>query len=53
MIETERLKMRKLTPDDLPWLIENRSDPEVNKYLGGMRLQNPVAITTRFEFYLD
>ena len=26
MIETERLKMRKLTQDDLPWLIEMRSE---------------------------
>ena len=53
ILETERLLIRELTRDDLPWLIENRSDPEVNKYLGGTRLQNPEALTKRLEFYLD
>lgn len=53
MIETERLLLRKITPDDLAKLIEMRSDPEVNKYLGGTRLQNPEAIAKRMEFYLD
>ena len=53
MIETERLKIRKLTRDDLQWLIEMRSQPEVNRYLGGIRLQNPDAITKRMDFYLD
>ena len=38
ILETDRLLIRELTRDDLPWLIENRSDPEVNKYLGGTRL---------------
>ena len=41
MIETERLIFRKFTLDDLPVLIEQRSDPEVNKYLGGTAMQNP------------
>lgn len=53
MIETERLKFRRLTIDDLPMLIEQRSDPEVNKYLGGMRLQNPEAIEKRLNFYIS
>jgi len=53
MIETDRLLMRKLTRDDLPWLIENRSDPEVNRYLGGTLRQNPEEIAKRLEFYLD
>ena len=53
MIETERLKMRQLTPDDLPWLIEMRSDPDVYRYLGGWKMQNAEAVTKRFQFYLD
>ena len=53
MLETERLLMRKFTIDDLPKLIELRSDPEVYKYLGGTRLQNPEAIEKRMRFYID
>jgi ribosomal-protein-alanine N-acetyltransferase len=53
MIETERLTMRRLTRDDLPWLIEMRSRPEVYKYLGGTRMQNPDAISKRMDFYFD
>jgi ribosomal-protein-alanine N-acetyltransferase len=52
MIETERLIIRPFTPDDLDELIEMRSDPEVNKYLGGTRLQNPTAITMRLGAYM-
>ena len=44
--------MRKFTPDDLPKLIEIRSDPEVYKYLGGIRMQNPEAIEKRLQFYI-
>lgn len=53
MIETERLLFRKFTDDDLPLLIEQRSDPEVNKYLGGPRRQNAEALETRMKFYMD
>ncbi len=53
MLETERLIIRKFTPDDLPWVIEMRSLPAVNKYLGGPRLQNPEAVTKRMQFYFD
>ena len=53
MIETERLKIRRITIDDLPWVIEMRTQPEVNKYLGGTRMQNPAAITKRVNFYID
>ena len=52
MLETERLLMRKFTPDDLDKLIELRSDAEVIKYLGGRRLQNPEAISKRLQFYI-
>jgi RimJ/RimL family protein N-acetyltransferase len=41
MIESERLIFRRFTLDDLPKLIEQRTDPEVSKYLGGTKLQNP------------
>ena len=53
MLETERLIIRKFTYDDLPKLIELRSDDEVIKYLGGRRLQNAEAIAKRLRFYLD
>lgn len=53
MLETERLIIRRFTPDDLDKLIELRSDDEVIKYLGGRRLQNPEAIAKRLEFYID
>lgn len=38
--------------DDLPKLIEIRSDPDVYKYLGGTRLQNPQALEKRMRFYI-
>ncbi len=43
--------MRPFTEADLDWLIEMRTDPLVNRYLGGTRLQNPEAITDRLKFY--
>jgi ribosomal-protein-alanine N-acetyltransferase len=52
-METERLSMRPLIRDDLSWLIEMRSRPEVYKYLGGTRMQNAEAITKRIEFYFE
>lgn len=53
MLETTRLLIRKFTFDDLDELIEMRSDPQVNKHLGGTRLQNPQAITKRMQVYID
>ena len=53
MIESERLIFRKFTLDDLPKLIEQRSDPEVNKFLGGTKLQNPEALAKRIRFYIS
>jgi ribosomal-protein-alanine N-acetyltransferase len=53
MLETQRLLIRKFTHDDLPWLVEMRSAPEMNKFLGGTRLQNPDAITKRLDFYIE
>lgn len=53
MLETERLIMRKLNESDLPELIRIRSDPEVYKYLGGPRRQNPEALEKRLRFYIS
>lgn len=53
MLETERLIFRKFTLDDLPQLIEQRSDPEVNKYLGGPERQNADALAKRIRFYMS
>lgn len=53
MFETERLTFRQFVAADLPQLIEQRSDPDVNRYLGGTKLQNPVALAERLEFYID
>lgn len=53
MVETERLTFRRFVDDDLPLLIEQRSDPEVNKYLGGPARQNAEALSTRIKFYMD
>ncbi len=53
MIETERLRFRQFVDGDLPLLIEQRSDPEVNRYLGGPTRQNAEALATRIKFYMD
>lgn len=53
MIETKRLLYRKLTRDDLPWLIEMRSIESVHRYLGGPELQSADAVTKRMEFYVE
>lgn len=53
ILETERLTMRPITPDDLEWLIEMRTPEPVRRYLGGERMQNREAITARLPFYLE
>ena len=53
MIETERLIFRPYTEEDLPKLVEQRSDPDVNRYLGGPARQNAEALATRIRFYID
>ena len=53
MLETERLIIRRFTFEDLPKLIELRSDEEVIRYIGSRRLQNPEAIEKRLRFYID
>ena len=42
-LETERLLLRPLTPDDLPWIAELYADPEVAKWLGGPRSRTQAA----------
>lgn len=51
MIETERLKFRKLTLDDFDWLFELRSDPEVARYLGGVKPRE--AVETRLRWHME
>ncbi len=53
MIESERLFFRRFTIEDLPMLIEQRSDPDVNEFLGGTKLQNPEALAKRIRFYMS
>lgn len=53
MFETERLTFREFTINDLPLLIEQRSDPDVSRYLGGIERQNPQALAKRIEFYIS
>ncbi len=52
MPSSDRLFYRRLTQDDLPWLIEMRSPEPVHRYLGGARLQSAEALTDRMGFYL-
>lgn len=53
MLETERLIIKRITPDDLPWLIEMRTPEAVNRYLGGPAMQNADALACRLPFYLE
>lgn len=53
MKQSERLIYRKFELSDLEQLIEMRSDEEVKKYLGGDRMQNPVALKQRIAFYIS
>lgn len=53
MIETERLFLRKFTPEDLNKIVELRSDPCVYKYLGGIERQNADALAKRLRFYIN
>lgn len=53
LLETERLLFRKITPADLDVIAETRSDPEVNRYLGGAEMQSRDAIEKRIPFYTE
>lgn len=52
LLETERLLFRRVTMNDLDKIVETRSDPDVNKYLGGPEAQNREAIEKRMPFYI-
>ena len=52
ILETERLVMRPITQEDLPWLIEMRTPEPVNRYLGGPKMQNAEALANRMPFYI-
>lgn len=45
--------MRSMTRDDLPWLIELRTAPEVSRYMGGSEMQNAEALDKRIDRYID
>lgn len=45
--------MRALTRDDLPWLIDLRTAPEVSRFMGGSELQNAVLLDKRIDRYID
>ncbi len=53
LLESERLVFRKFELDDLPLLIEQRSDPDMNRYLGGVKMQNSEALAKRIQFYMS
>ncbi|HSI89303.1 MAG TPA: hypothetical protein VK918_09620, partial [Pyrinomonadaceae bacterium] len=53
VLETPRLAFRRYTLDDLDELVDQRSDPEVNKYLGGPERQNAEWLSERLKFYIS
>ena len=53
ILETERLAMRPYTMDDLDELVQIRSDPDVNRFLGGPERQNREALEKRLPFYIE
>src|SRR6478672_2265049 len=53
LLESERLFYRRLTPDDLPWLIDLRTADAVKRYLGGDKMQNAEALDARLKHYID
>ena len=53
ILETERVWFRPFVDGDLPLLIEQRSDPDMNRYLGGMKKQNAEALAKRIQFYIS
>jgi ribosomal-protein-alanine N-acetyltransferase len=52
-LESGRLFYRRITPADLPWLIEMRAPEAVSRYLGGSKMQNAEALAERINFYID
>ena len=53
-LSTTRLALRRFTPEDIDWLADLYSDPEVTKYLGGVkdRTKSEELLRTRIlEYY--
>lgn len=53
MIETERLLMRQYVLEDIPKVIEQRTDAEIARYIGGAKLQTPEFIESRIKFSIE
>jgi [ribosomal protein S5]-alanine N-acetyltransferase len=55
LLTTERLSLRRFTPDDLDWLAELYRDPDVTRYLGGVkdRAKASEMLNTRILQYYD
>jgi len=53
MIETERLLMRQYFLEDIPKVIEQRTDAEIARYIGGAKLQTPEFIENRIKFSIE
>jgi [ribosomal protein S5]-alanine N-acetyltransferase len=54
-LTTDRLGLRRFTPDDIDWLAELYSDPDVTRYLGGVRerARSRELLRTRILDYYD
>jgi [ribosomal protein S5]-alanine N-acetyltransferase len=54
-LTTERLALRRFTPADLDWLVALHSDPDVTRYLGGVKDRTKVdeLLTNRILRYYD
>jgi RimJ/RimL family protein N-acetyltransferase len=54
-LTTERLALRRFTPGDLDWLAGLYSDPDVTRYLGGVkdRAKTEALLNTRILQYYD
>ncbi len=53
IIETERLRLRPLTLDDLPAMLRIRAKADVSRYLGSAERQTPQFIEDRLRLYLE
>lgn len=49
-LETARLRLRPWRPDDRPWYVALRADPEVSRFLGDGRPQPDDAASADFEW---
>jgi ribosomal-protein-alanine N-acetyltransferase len=54
-LTTDRLALRRFTPDDLDWLAELYGDSDVTRYLGGVKSRSQTAemLSTRILAYYD